>query len=128
VLIIPQPRLDEMLAHVSSNRTQEMCGLMAGDGHRVTRVLPVPNSLGSPWAYQMDGPEFVDAMKACEFEPLTIFHSHLSGPPTPSLTDVAQALYPDSFYIIVSFHVEPPSVRAFRIAGGRVDEVEIRIE
>ena len=125
VLIIPQALFDEMLAHLRGDLTQERCGLLAGVDGWVTRVLPVPNSLGSPWAYRMDGPEFIAAMKACDFEPLAIYHSHPSGPPTPSSTDVAEATYPDSYYVIVSFHVQPPSVRAFRIVAERVSEVEI---
>ena len=116
-----------MLAHLRSDRSQELCGLLAGEGRRVTRVLPVPNSLRSPYAYRMDGPEFVAAMKVCDFEPLGIFHSHLAGPPTPSAMDVAEATYPDSYYVIVSFHAEPPSVRAFRIADRRVAEVGITV-
>ena len=128
VLVIPQAHFDEMLAHVRGDLTQERCGLLAGaDGH-VTRVLAVPNWLGSPWAYRMDGPEFIAAMKACDFEPLAIYHSHLAGPPTPSPTDVAEAMYPDSFYVIASFHVDPPSVKAFRIVAGQVTEVELKIE
>ena len=128
MLILSQAQLDEMLAHLRSDRSQEMCGLLAGADSRVTRVLPVPNSLRSPYAYRMAGPEFVAAMRVCDFEPLGIFHSHLSGPPTPSATDVAEATYPDSVYVIVSFHSEPPTVRAFRIAEGRVSDVELRIE
>ena len=128
MLVIPRTLFDEMLAHLRGDLTQERCGLLAGENGHVTRVLPVPNSLGSPWAYRMDGPEFVTAMTACDFEPLAIYHSHLSGPPTPSPTDVAEAYYPDSFYVIVSFHVEPPSVRAFRIARQQAQEVEVKIE
>ena len=124
-MIIPPIRLGEMLAHLRSDRSQEMCGLLAGEGHRVMRVLPLPNALRSPYAYRMDGQEFVAAMKVCDFEPLGIFHSHLAGPPTPSAMDVAEATYPDSYYVIVSFHAEPPSVRAFRIVAERVSEVEI---
>ena len=127
MLIIPQTLLDEMLAHLRADLTRERCGLLAGSEGRVARVLPVPNALGSPWAYRMDGPEFAAAMKACDFEPLAIYHSHLAGPPEPSAIDVAEATYPDSIYVIVSFHVEPPSVRAFRMAGGRVAEVIVKI-
>ncbi len=127
-MVIPRTLFNDMLAHLRGDLTQERCGLLAGEDGRVTRVLPVPNSLGSPWAYRMDGPEFIAAMTACDFEPLAIYHSHLAGPSTPSPTDVAEAYYPDSSYVIVSFHVEPPSVRAFRIVGGRVNEVDVRVE
>jgi proteasome lid subunit RPN8/RPN11 len=120
-------QFNQMVAHVWSDPAHETCGLLAGQAGQVEAVLPVPNVLHSPVAYSMDGQEFADAMIACEFEPLGIFHSHIAGPPTPSPTDVAQAMYPDSIYVIISLHQAPPSVRAFRIAEGRVSEVELLI-
>lgn len=128
MLIFSPAQFKAMLAHILSDPTREMCGLLAGQGGRVDRVLPAPNILRSPTAYRMDGPEFVEAMRVCEFEPLGIFHSHVAGPPTPSPTDVAEAAYPDSVYVIISLQTSPPSVRAFQIANGRVTEVEVRIE
>jgi [CysO sulfur-carrier protein]-S-L-cysteine hydrolase len=128
MLIFSPAQFKAMLAHVLSDPTREMCGLLAGQSGRVDRVLPAPNILRSPTAYRMDGPEFVEAMRVCEFEPLGIFHSHVAGPPTPSPTDVAEAAYPDSVYVIISLQPSPPSVRAFQIANGRVTEVEVRIE
>jgi len=126
-LVIPQHLFDEMLAHLRGDLSQERCGLLVGDGEGATRVLPVPNALRSPARYFMDGQELADALLTYG-EPLAIYHSHLSGPAIPSPIDVAEATYPDSYYVIVSFHVEPPSVRAFRIRGGRAVEVGVRIE
>jgi proteasome lid subunit RPN8/RPN11 len=125
-LLFPQLLLDQMLAHVWSDPDHETCGLLAGRAGEINRVLPVPNALRSPSAYRMDGREFIEAMKACNFEPIGIYHSHIAGPPTPSATDIAEANYPDSIYVIVSLHVSPPSVRGFRIVEERVAEVEIR--
>jgi len=127
-LVIPKTLLDEMLAHVRSDRSQEMCGLLAGENNRVARVLPVPNVRHDPYAYRMDGQEFVDALVACDWEPLGVYHSHLNGPPTPSATDVAEATLPDSVYVIISFHVDPPTVRVFRIVEQAITEVELKIE
>ena len=126
-LVIPGDLFDEMLAHLRGDLTQERCGLLVGDRDRVARVLPIPNALRSPVRYFMDGQELADALLAYG-EPLAIYHSHLSGPAIPSPTDVAEATYPDSYYVIVSFHVEPPSARAFRIRDGRTAEVDLRIE
>ena len=102
-------------------------GLLAGQGLRVEQVLPVPNVLNSPVAYRMDGPEFAAAMVACDFEPLGIFHSHPAGPPVPSPTDIAQAMYPESVYVIIALNQSPPSVRAFRIVEGRVGEILVQV-
>jgi [CysO sulfur-carrier protein]-S-L-cysteine hydrolase len=127
VLTFPHPLYDEMVAHVFSNPTQEMCGLLAGREGSVDRVWPVPNALQSPVAYRMDGSEFAEAMIGCDFEPLGIFHSHPAGPPVPSPTDIAEAAYPDSIYVVISLQTLPPSVRAFTILEGQVTEVQIDI-
>ncbi len=108
VLTFPRPLYAEMVAHVFSNPTLEMCGLLSGREGVVDRVWPVPNALRSPVAYRMDGPEFAEAMIGCEFEPLGIFHSHPAGPPVPSPTDIAQAAYPDSIYVVISLQNTPP--------------------
>ncbi len=104
-----------------------MCGLLAGRAGVVDRVWPVPNALQSPVAYRMDGPEFAAAMTGCGFEPLGIFHSHPAGPPVPSPTDLAEAAYPDSIYVVISLQTTPASVRGFAIVDGQVAEVEINI-
>ena len=126
-LTFPRLLYAEMLAHVLSSPTLEMCGLLSGQDGEVDRVWPVPNALRSPVAYRMDGPEFATAMFGCEFEPLGIFHSHPAGPPVPSPTDIAEAAYPDSLYVVISLQNSPPSVRAFRIIDGQVAEVNIDI-
>ena len=118
---------NQMLAHVLSDPSQERCGLLAGEAGEIDRVLPVPNALRSPAAYRMDGPEFIQAMQACDFDPIGIYHSHIAGPATPSATDIAEANYPDSIYFIISLQASPPSVRGFRIVHGGVSEVDIRL-
>jgi proteasome lid subunit RPN8/RPN11 len=116
-----------MIAQARADAPLETCGLLAGRDGRVTRVLPVPNILRSRVAYRMDGPEFLDAMAACDFEPLAIYHSHPQGPPVPSPTDVAESYYPDSIYVIISLAQEPPSVQAFRIVNGLVTKETCQI-
>ena len=126
-MAFPRALYDEMVAHVLSNPVQEMCGLLSGRAGQVDRVWPVPNALASPVAYRMDGPEFGVAMIGCEFEPLGIFHSHPAGPPVPSPTDIAEAAYPDSIYVVISLQTLRLSVRAFTIVEGRVTEIPIEV-
>ncbi len=120
-------QFDQMVTQARADAPLETCGLLAGQEGVAERVLPVPNVLRSPAEYRMDGQAFADAMVACNFEPLAIYHSHPAGPPTPSPTDIAQAFYPDSVYIIISLAHEPPSVRAFHIVQGRVTEIELEV-
>ena len=127
VLTFPPSLYAEMVAHVLSQPALEMCGLLAGRAGVVDRVWPVPNAWQSPAAYRMDGPEFAAAMIGCDFEPLGIFHSHPAGPAVPSPTDIAEAAYPDSIYVVISLQTTPPGVRGFAIVDGQVDEVKMNI-
>ena len=130
-LVFSRALYEEMMAHVLADTTQERCGLLSGQAGRVDRVWPTPNVLRSPVAYQMDGPEFIEAMAACGFEPLGIFHSHPAGPPVPSPTDIAEAADPDSIYVVISLQNTPhsaPSVRAFRIMNSQVSEVVVVVD
>jgi proteasome lid subunit RPN8/RPN11 len=120
---LSRAQLEQITAQARADAPLETCGLLAGRDGRATRVLPVLNVLRSRVRYNMgSGQEFFDAMAACDFEPLAIYHSHPQGPPTPSPTDVAESFYPDAIYIIISLAQEPPSVRAFRIVDGVVSE------
>lgn len=127
-IIFTAGHFEQMMAHVLADVAQERCGLLAGRAGRVMVVLPVPNALNSPAAYQMNGAEFAQAMAACDFDPLGIFHSHPAGPPTLSPADIAQAAYPDSVYVIIALNQSPPSARAFRIAAGRANEITLVVE
>ena len=120
---LSRAQLEQMIAQAREDAPLETCGLLAGRDGRATHVLPVPNVLRSRVRYSMGGGQaFFDAMAACDFEPLAIYHSHPQGPPVPSPTDIAESFYPDAIYIILSLAQEPPSVRAFRIVDSVVTE------
>lgn len=126
-LILTRALLDEMVGYVDGLWPEEACGLLAGQDGRATRLYPVENIFHSPVAYEMDPLAQIRAMLDMEAggaELLAIFHSHPHGPARPSQTDVAQAYYPDAFQFIISLaDRQHPSVRAFTIADGLVDEV-----
>jgi proteasome lid subunit RPN8/RPN11 len=57
-----------------------------------------------------------------------IYHSHPNGPPVPSGTDIIEAFYPEAVSIICSFDGQrQPSLRAFRIIGGRAWEINLAV-
>lgn len=133
MLTIERPLLDQLLEHLQACYPQEGCGLLAGDGETgwVTAVYPIENSLHSPTAYKMNPTQQVQAMLELEargWQMLAIYHSHPHGPETPSVTDVAQAMYPEAFHIIVSLQDRArPVVRTFSIAGQEVVEQKMRV-
>lgn len=120
-----------MLSQLQAVYPLEGCGLLAGRAGRVARLYPVDNALRSSTEYEMDPHQQLRAMLDLEeagWELLAIYHSHPHGPPEPSATDVARAYYPEALQVIVSLaDRERPSVRAFSVTGGQVEEVLLEI-
>jgi proteasome lid subunit RPN8/RPN11 len=121
---------DALVSEALGAHPAECCGLLAGASGRVERVYPVPNAaVARSTRYEMAPPELWAARGRARrdgFEVVGFYHSHPRTSPVPSSYDVERAYYPEAIYVIVG--VEPrPSVRAYRIADGRVDEVAVKI-
>jgi len=124
---------EEMIRQADAGYPEEVCGLLAGsiDGRigSAVRLYPVENGLHSTVAYEMEPLAQVRAMIAIESEGLElvgIYHSHPTGPASPSPSDVAQAWYPDAAQIIISpADRARPTARALLIREGRVTEIPI---
>lgn len=132
VLRIERPFLDQLFTHLQAEYPLEACGILAGQNGQVTQLYPIENSLQSQTVYEMNPQQQLAAMLDIEdrgWELLAMYHSHPNGPEMPSPTDIAQAYYPHTIQIIVSLRKrERPSIRAFTIVDGRVDEVEIIVQ
>ena len=113
-------------SHLTRALPAEACGLLAGQAGTVFQVYPVDNVLRSPTAYRMDPAGQIHAMLAIERDGLDvvgIYHSHPDGPPTPSVTDLKQATYPDVLYLICSRSQAPGwQARAFWLRGDQAVE------
>lgn len=110
----------------------EACGLLGGRAGVVEQVIAVENAARSPVRYRMDPARQLEAMLAIEtagLELMAIYHSHPNGPATPSPTDIAEAYYPDSLYLICAPDEHGRwRGRAFRIVDGQVSEAPVAIE
>jgi [CysO sulfur-carrier protein]-S-L-cysteine hydrolase len=126
--------LEELLRNARSEYPNEACGVLGGSGGRVERVYALPNAARSQVRYEADPARLLDALldierRGWEPTPLGIYHSHPRSEAQPSPTDVREATYPDSIYVIVSLQdFDAPDVRAFRILDGQVSEVELIVE
>lgn len=133
-LTMAQAHYHEMVAHVRSCFPEEGCGFVGGVDGRAIRIVPVENHLHSPVAYEMEPVAQIRAMLALEsagMELLAIFHSHPDGPAFPSPSDVAQAYYPDTMHVIISFSSrrdEAPHVSAYMISDGRIERAELIVD
>jgi proteasome lid subunit RPN8/RPN11 len=130
-LLLPIPIYQIMLAYVQHALPLEACGLLAGADNLVSNVYLIDNIKRSPTAFEMDPQQQLEAMLHTEEKGLTLiaaFHSHPTGPQTPSQIDVAQAYYPELVQIIIALNDrENPSTRAFMIAEQEIAELDIRV-
>ena len=127
-ITIPQHIFDDMIASCREGYPNEACGILAGRDHEVSRLFRMRNVESSPVSYLMDSKEQFEVMKALRDDRLSIvalFHSHTSSAAYPSAKDVALAFYEDSAYVIVSLCGREPTVKAFFITNGVVEEIAI---
>ncbi|MCK5314161.1 MAG: M67 family metallopeptidase [Anaerolineales bacterium] len=129
-LLLNPEHWEQMLADVSLGAPEEACGLLAGQNNRILFITPVINELHSPIRFRMDPVEQLKTFQMFEergWEMLGIYHSHPNGPAIPSLTDIAEAYYPDAIHLIWSLTADNWTCRGFRISNGKVSEVLLRI-
>jgi proteasome lid subunit RPN8/RPN11 len=127
-LLVRERDLKMMLEEILDRPTEEVCGLLAGVGNLVERVIPVENELHSPVRYRMEARAQVQAMQAIEDARqmlVGIYHSHPLGPSGLSGQDLQQAAYPEAAYLVWSFSGLEWKCRAFRLEEGRAREVPI---
>ena len=120
----------DMRDHVARHAPLEACGLLAGKNDRVKEVIFVRNQAQSPERFVMEPYEQLKALDWIESNGLNllgIFHSHPTGPETPSTTDIAEAAY-EVVHLIWSLQGETWKLRGFWIENGKVFEVSLLIE
>jgi proteasome lid subunit RPN8/RPN11 len=124
---ISKAQLEDVIAHAQADAPNECCGYMRlTDGH-VDDVVRAENLRNSPYGYEID-PKALLAANDLDDEGfgVAIYHSHPRSPAEPSQTDINLAHYPHWLYVIVSLAGEP-SMRAWRIADGRVEEEPVNV-
>ena len=132
MFVLEKKFAEEMITHAREESPNEACGLLAGKGGRVLKLYRCQSLEKSPYRYFLDPKEQLRIMREIDekgWELLGIYHSHTITGAYPSRTDVELAFYPDVLYFIVSLAESGgPTIRAFRIVGGKVTEEELRIE
>ena len=126
-LVLSKKHWDEMRGYVEQHMPQESCGLLAGKGHHVEKVLFVQNQAQSAVRYVMDPYEQLEAFEwidAQGLELLGIFHSHPTGPETASATDIAEAAY-EVVNVIWSCTDGKWSARGFWLADGQAINIPL---
>jgi proteasome lid subunit RPN8/RPN11 len=125
--------VDEIIAHAREEWPRECCGVVAAENGRATRVYRAENAAKQPnLGYLIEGIDLYRVWSEIEdrgWALEAIYHSHPKSPARPSQTDINLAdQWPDATYLIVSLEDdENPDLRAFRIADGRYEELELTV-
>ena len=122
---------EQMRAQVEAEAPNEACGLLAGLEGRVDQVFALENELHSPTRFRSNPRQQLAAFEAIETagqDLLAIYHSHPSGPPHPSATDVVEALYPGVAHLIWHRAGGEWQAQAFSIEGNRYATIPLLIE
>lgn len=120
-----------LVQHALDAAPYECCGLLAGQGGQVTRIVPIPNVADDPQHFYRLDPQaltraFFDLQRS-GLRLLAFYHSHPRGEPVPSETDVAQALYPDVAYLILGLGTRDVGIAAWQITHRQVYPVLVHI-
>ena len=129
-LLIPINHWQTMLDHVLACLPEEACGLVAGRHGIVGQVRPIENVAHSPSRFRMEPRAQVEALIDLEAqgqELLAIYHSHPSGPPEPSATDLAEVSYPEAAAVIWCSDSRRWQAQAYALSGPAPVKVEIEI-
>lgn len=129
---IAQSLIDEIVAHSRDDLPNECCGLIGGRDGELTSVHRARNAAATWLRYELHPTDQLRIMNRIEEdgeELRGIYHSHTKSEAYPSQTDInLAAAWPDPLYLICSLEdAESPSVRAFAIRDGAVEEVDLDV-
>lgn len=124
--------LVKMQEEAGKTPKRECCGLLAGRDGVISEIFRARNAHANPaTGYEIAPRELfklMREMRAQDLQLLGIYHSHPRGENRPSPTDIGQAFYPDTLYVILSpLPGTPQPIRAFLICDGEATEMTIEI-
>jgi proteasome lid subunit RPN8/RPN11 len=128
--LLPNRLVKQILDQARASPGAEVCGLLAAKNGRPVRCLAVANVAAQPErCFNMDPKQQIDAMREMRErgeQLYGIYHSHPSGPPEPSPTDIQQAAYPEALYLIVSpGRAAGPQLHGYRLRDGKAQRVQL---
>jgi proteasome lid subunit RPN8/RPN11 len=98
--------LTTMRAAAAAAHPREVCGLLLGEGARITAVRVAANVHPNPAThFDIDPQALIDAHRAARTggaQVLGYFHSHPTGDPIPSMTDRAMAAHDGRIWAIIA--------------------------
>lgn len=121
----------QIVEHARRETPREVCGVIAGNGNRAVKIIPVQNVDKHPTVrFTMDPHALSHILPALADEQLQLlgfYHSHPNANPIPSQSDIKEASYPDVLTVIVSLKQAQPHIAAWKILHTEITRVSLHI-
>lgn len=123
MLVYSPEAYDTVIGHALSGTPNEICGILGGtnttpDTATVQSVHKAPNAADHPQTeYRIDPEtqyELIETIESTDQEVIGFYHSHPTGPPRPSHTDIERATWPGLSYSIVILSGRHPFIGSWR--------------
>lgn len=123
--------LEAIIAHARALQPAECCGMLIGRPDEIVEAIRARNLAESPNRFFIDPKDHINARRyarASGLEVVGFYHSHPHSEAMPSSTDLAEASYPHSLYLIVSLQPKRPVARLFRLDDDRFVELPFEVD
>ena len=136
MVVLGKKTLEGMVSHCLDGYPLEACGLLVGvvgegGSAEVRSSVPTENIAASSRVYEVEPRALLRADREAEaagLQVLGVYHSHTHTDAKPSPTDIAQAPDPGWHYVLVSLRDSMPSVRSWRVEGGKITEEPVVLQ
>ena len=123
MVVVPPAVREALAAHAREEAPNEACGLLVLRNDVAERYVAGRNAAASPYRFELDVDPETWFLEDEGYE-LAVFHSHLSSPPRPSRTDVANVgLWAGRPYLIYTLRTE--ELAAWRIGNGSIEPLAL---
>lgn len=131
-LLLTRDQARQMVDHAQSAYPQEACGMIGGVDNQALTIVPLDNISPLPEQhYHMDDAGLTRTLFDLQnrgWSLIGFYHSHPQGDPIPSTTDIQQATYPNTPYVIIGLRQRhDPSIAAWEMTYGTVTPVDLHI-
>ncbi len=121
-----------MVDHAQDEYPHEACGVIGGVDDKALTIVPLSNISPEPQHhYHIDDTGLTTTLFDLQnkgWSLIGFYHSHPTGDPIPSPTDIQQATYPNTPYVIIGLRQrDDPSIAAWEMTYGKVTPVELNI-
>jgi release factor glutamine methyltransferase len=131
-ITIPRKLMQQLLHAAQETPDLEVCGLIGAENNIPCICYPIRNVSSQPQTrFQLDAKQQITTFKHMREQGETLFgiyHSHPTGPATPSKTDVQLSAYPEALHFIISLNTKGVlELRCFKIVHALTQEIALNI-